>query len=79
MVPVKQPEAAKPIAEAKLAPLAALGSFFGVKPKPNAALAPEIKVAAKPATKPAAKPVTAFSFFDKSTAPQAVARSHAHD
>ena len=64
--PVKQQEAAKPAAEAKLAPLAALSSLFGGKPKPNAAVAPEVKVAAKLAV----KPVAAFSFFGKSTAPR---------
>ena len=64
--PVKQPEAAKPTAEAKLAPLAALSSLFGGKTKPNAAVAPEVKVAAKPAV----KPVADFSFFGKFAAPK---------
>ena len=73
--PVKQPEAAKPTAEAKLAPLAALSSLFGGKPKPNVAIAPEVKIAAKPAV----KPVADFSFFGKSAAPQAGARGHVHD
>ena len=63
---MKQQEAAKPAAEAKLAPLAALSSLFGGKPKPNAAIAPGVKVAAKLAV----KPVAAFSFFGKSTAPK---------
>ena len=67
---MKQPEAAKHTAEAKLAPLTALSSLFDGRPKPNAAVAPKVKVAAKP--------VADFSFFRKLVTPQASARGHVH-
>ena len=67
VAPVKQTEAAKHTAEAKLAPLAALSSLFGGKSKPNAAVAPGVKISAKTAV----KPVADFSFFGKLAAPQA--------